>query len=207
MENVEQEAIRRVLAGEVDVYRLLMERHLPSVLRMTRRVTGSDQDAEEAAQEAFLRAYNKLPTFREHAAFGTWVYRIAMNCSLNLIERRRRDPGWNSIDLDSTPQVQTLAVPAYPTPETDLLEAEAANQREQLLTCLTPVERTAFVLRHLEEQPIAVIAEALGISGNTARQTIFRAVGKLRKKLAPTRPQSAQTQSTAQFAREPNELV
>ena len=191
MDHVEQEAIRRVLAGEADVYRLLMERHLPAVLRMTRRVTACDQDAEEAAQEAFLRAYQKLPGFREHAAFGTWVYRIAMNCALNLVERRRRDVGWHAVDLDVA-GAENLAVCAQPTPEADVLAAEAERAREQMLACLTPLERTAFVLRHLEEQPVAVIAEALGMSANTARQTIFRAAGKLRKQLAPARA-AAQT--------------
>lgn len=187
MENLEQEAIRRVLSGETDLYRLLMERHLPTVLRMTRRVTGCDEDAEEAAQEAFLRAYNKLPGFRAHASFGTWVYRIAMNCALSLTERRQRDVGWNAVELDGTAGAEILAVSGRPTPEADVLEAEAARERERLLGCLTPMERTAFVLRHLEEQPVSVIAEALGINANTARQTIFRAVSKLRKKLVPKR--------------------
>lgn len=202
MENLEQEAIRRILAGDADVYRLLMERHLPAVLRMTRRVTGSDQDAEEAAQEAFLRAYNKLPGFREHAAFGTWVYRIAMNCALNLIERRQRDVGWNAVDLDVTPEAKRFAVSSRLSPEADVLEAEAARDRERLLGCLTPMERSAFVLRHLEEQPVSVIAETLGINANTARQTIFRAVSKLRKELAPMRSTAGTRLSATQFVRE-----
>lgn len=198
MDNLEQEAIRRILAGDADLYRLLMERHLPAVLRMTRRVTGSDQDAEEAAQEAFLRAYRKLPGFREHAAFGTWVYRIAMNCALNLVERRQRDVGWNAADLDDSP-----AVSVRPTPEADVLEAEAARERDRLLGCLTPMERTAFVLRHLEEQPVAVIAEALDINANTARQTIFRAVSKLRKELAPLRVSAGTRFAAAPLLKEP----
>lgn len=181
MEISEQQAIRQILAGDPDVYRLLMDRHLPAVLRMTLRVTGSVEDAEEAAQEAFLRAYNKLATFKEHATFGTWVYRIAMNCSLNLVERRSRDLSWNATNLDDAPQAHD----PHPTPEALYLEAEAARRREQLLQCLTPVERSAFVLRHLEDQPVAVIAEALGITPNTARQTIFRAATKLRRTLTP----------------------
>ena len=187
MDNLEQEAIQRVLNGDPDMYRILMDRHLPAVLRMTLRVTGSLEDAEEAAQEAFLRAYNKLPTFREHAAFGTWVYRIAMNCALNLVQRRSRDLAWNAVPLDSTPHAQKLAVSPRPTPEAILLETESVRERERLLGCLTPLERTAFVLRHLEDQPVVLIAEALGITSNTARQTVFRAVSKLRRELAPER--------------------
>ncbi len=186
MDISEQQAIRRILAGNSDVYRILMDRHIPAVLRMTLRVTGSLQDAEEAAQEAFVRAYNKLGTFQEHAAFGTWIYRIAMNCALNLVERRTRDLVWNATPIDASLLVRDTLSSSNPTPEALVLEAEDARQREHLLRCLTPMERTAFVLRHLEDQPINVIAEALGINSNTARQTIFRATTKLRHRLTST---------------------
>jgi RNA polymerase sigma-70 factor (ECF subfamily) len=181
MNSLDREAIRRVLSGDVAEYRILMQRHLPAVLRMTLRVTGNPEDAEEAAQEAFLLAYNKLPSFREQAAFGTWVYRIAMNCSLNLVKRRARNPEWNAEPLEETPRSQ------HPTPEQALLDAEALKQRERAMDTLSPMERTAFVLRHVEEQPVDVVAKALGINANTARQTVFRAITKLRRELAPSR--------------------
>jgi RNA polymerase sigma-70 factor, ECF subfamily len=187
MKNIEQEAIRSILAGDRDAYRVLMERHLPAVLRATLRITGNTVDAEEAAQEAFLRAYNKLPEFREQAAFGTWVYRIAMNCALNLVERRSRDLGWNAVALDGEPRAGDLAVSHQPTPEAALLDREAVSQRERAMQALTPMERTAFVLRHMEEQSLEVIATALGVPVNSAKQAVFRAVSKLRRELAPAR--------------------
>jgi RNA polymerase sigma-70 factor (ECF subfamily) len=187
MDSLEREAIRRVLAGDMTEYRVLMQRHLPAVLRMTLRVTGNQEDAEEAAQEAFLLAYNKLPKFREQAAFGTWVYRIAMNCSLNLVKRRARNLEWNAESLDDAAGSHEMAVSQHPTPEAALLDAEAQMEREQAMSTLTPMERTAFVLRHVEEQPVDVVAKALGITANTARQTVFRAVTKLRRELAPSR--------------------
>lgn len=197
MGNFEQETIRRVLAGDVDAYRDLMDRHFPAVLRMTLRLTGSVEDAEEAAQEAFLRAYNKLPQFREQAGFGTWVYRIGMNCALNLVERRGRDPGWNAAP------VETIEFAGrQPTPEAVLLAEESTREQDRLLRCLTPMERTAFVLRHFEEQPVSEIAAALGISTNTARQTIFRAVSKLRRALAPQQTGSNGSFSATQLVRE-----
>jgi RNA polymerase sigma-70 factor (ECF subfamily) len=183
MEIWEQEAIRRVLAGDREEYRGLMERHLPAVLRMTLRVTGNLEDAEEAAQDAFLLAYKKISTFRGDAAFGTWVYRIAMNCSLNLIKRRARNIDWNAETLDGTPDSQQVS--SNPTPEAALIIAEAKLQREHAMNALTPNERTAFVLRHLEEQPVDVIADTLGISCNSARQVVFRAITKLRRALGP----------------------
>ena len=187
MDDVEQEAIRRVVAGDRDAYRVLMERHMPAVLRVTTRITGSPVDAEEAAQEAFLRAYNKLPEFRAQAAFGTWVYRIAMNCSLNLVERRNRDLGWNAVALDGGKGQENIAVSRSLTPEAALLDDEALTLRERAMQLLTPMERTAFVLRHMEDQPLSVIAEALGVPVNSAKQAVFRAVAKLRQELRPVR--------------------
>jgi RNA polymerase sigma-70 factor, ECF subfamily len=188
MGNLEQDAIRRILAGDRDAFRVLMDRHLPAVLRMTYRVTGNAVDAEEAAQEAFLLAYKKLPGFREQSAFGTWVYRIAMNCSLNLVERRSRDLAWNAITIEPGAPSENIAVSHGPTPEAALLQNEALRRRERAMLTLTPMERTAFILRHMEDQSIQIIADALGVPANSAKQAIFRAVAKLRRELAPTPP-------------------
>ena len=168
-----------------------MERHLPTVLNMTLRVTGNLEDGEEAAQEAFLLAYRKLPTFREQSAFGTWVYRIAMNCALNLVKRRARTPEWNADPIDLVVTESASSDTSNATPEALLLEAEAERQRELAMALLSPMERTAFVLRHIEEQPVAVIANALGVKANSARQTLFRAVAKLRRELGPPRNRPA----------------
>ncbi|MGA7156079.1 MAG: sigma-70 family RNA polymerase sigma factor [Acidobacteriaceae bacterium] len=196
MGNLEQEAIRRTLAGDRDAFRVLMDRHLPTVLRMTYRVTGNAIDAEEAAQEAFLLAYRKLPNFREESAFGTWVYRIAMNCSLNLVERRTRDLGWDAISLEPGSPTDNLAVSPHLNPEASLLHNEAILRRENAMLSLTPMERTAFILRHMEEQPLQVIADALGVPINSAKQAVFRAVAKLRRELAPAPPAATRQPAT-----------
>jgi RNA polymerase sigma-70 factor (ECF subfamily) len=191
MANVEQDAIRRVLAGDRDAFRVLMDRHLPTVLRMTYRVTGNPGDAEEAAQEAFLLAYKKLSSFREQSAFGTWVYRIAMNCSLNLVERRARDLAWNAVTIEPGSPTENIAVSRGLTPEAEVLQREALRRRERAMLTLTPMERTAFILRHMEDQSIQIIADALGVPANSAKQAIFRAVAKLRRELAPAPPPSS----------------
>lgn len=185
MEASEKEIIRRVLAGDREEYRVLMERHFPVVLLMTLRITGNQQDGEEAAQEAFIRAYQQLPAFREQSAFGTWVFRIAMNTALNLVKRRTRTPEWNAESVDDP--TATSPISTQLTPEAAVLDNEARTQRERAMESLTPMERTAFVLRHMEEQPIDVVADTLGINANSARQTLFRAVSKLRRQLASKR--------------------
>jgi RNA polymerase sigma-70 factor (ECF subfamily) len=183
MGDVDQQAIRRVLGGDRDAYRVLMERHFATIFRVTFRITGNQQDAEEAAQEAFLRAYNKLPEFQQNAGFGTWVYRIAMNCALNLVERRSREASWNAAPLVTEFGTERFASESQRGPEQALLDGEAVQLRERAMQELTPMERTAFVLRHMEDQPIVEIAAALGVPANSAKQAVFRAVGKLRRAL------------------------
>jgi RNA polymerase sigma-70 factor (ECF subfamily) len=188
MDRAEQDAIRDVLSGDRDAYRVLMERHFRSVHRIAFRITGNEPDAEEAVQEAFLRAYNKLPTFRQDAAFGTWVTRIAMNTALNLVERRKRDPGYEALmaaDGDGAGDGSTAVPDGSAGPERLLLNREATTLRQAAMSRLTPMERTAFTMRHMEEMPIAEIAEALQVPANSAKQAVFRAVSKLRSALAP----------------------
>ena len=183
----DSDAIRRVLAGNRDAYRVLMDRHFQAVFRVTFRITGDARDAEEAAQDAFLRAYTRLDSCRQEATFSTWITRIAMNTALNLVERRKYDvirsaspgPGSNS----STREVQLADHTAGP--ERLLLNAEAAVMRRAAMDNLTPMERAAFTMRHMEEISLAEIGEALDLPVNSVKQAIFRAVSKLRHSLAP----------------------
>jgi RNA polymerase sigma-70 factor (ECF subfamily) len=188
MDKAETEAIRDVLAGDRDAYRVLMDRHFCSVTRVAFRITGNEADAEEAAQEAFLRAYNKLPSFRRDSTFSTWIMRIAMNTAINLVERRKRDLSYHAprIADESSVADHTVRVPdSQAGPEVSLLNREAASLRQAAMAELTPMERTAFTLRHMEDVPMVEIATALNITSNSAKQAVFRAVSKLRRSLTP----------------------
>lgn len=186
--NEEVRAIQQVLAGNRDAYRILMERHFLAVHRIAFRITGNESDAEEAAQEAFLRAYNKLSTFRQAATFSTWITRIAMNTALNLVERRNRDLSYTAPRVAQTESAVDHTLQLADTaagPERLLLDCEAVSLRRAAMDALTPMERTAFTLRHMEDLLIAEIATALHITANSAKQAVFRAVAKLRSSLAP----------------------
>lgn len=188
MERDESAAIERVLRGDRESYRLLMERHYPTAYRLAFRITGNAEDAEEAAQDAFLRAYRKLDGFRRDSNFSTWVNRIAMNSALNLVERRSRDIGHTAERLDDAPAPGTIGLQVADGkagPERVLLNAESARLRREAMDTLTPMERTAFTMRHMEDMPIAEIAEALRVPANSAKQAVFRAVSKLRASLTP----------------------
>ena len=187
MDKADKGAIQKVLAGDRDAFRVLVDRHYQFAFRLAFRITGDESDAEEVAQEAFLRAYNKLAGFRQDASFSTWVNRIAMNTALNLVERRSRDLTEGAERLDAAYALYHVPVVADPHagPERLLLDREATALRRDAMAALTPMERTAFTLRHMEEMPIAEIAAALNVPANSAKQAVFRAVGKLRRSLTP----------------------
>src|ERR1700687_5224328 len=82
--------LARARQGDSEAFRVLVERHSRSLFRLAFRMTGNPQDAEDVVQESFLRAYKQLGKFDERASFGTWLYRIAMNYSLDLVRARKR---------------------------------------------------------------------------------------------------------------------
>lgn len=185
MDETDHEAIRRVLLGDRDAYRVLVDRHYQYAFRLAFRIAGDPADAEEVTQEAFFRAYTKLSTFRQDATFSTWVNRIVINTALNLVERQKRDlqHGGEPMGTDGGECLQVEDGTAGP--ERLLLDREARSLREAAMGTLTPMERTAFTLRHMEEMAIPEIAEALRVPAGSAKQAVFRAVGKLRRALAP----------------------
>src|SRR3954452_9900534 len=90
MELTDAAYVARARSGDADAFRALVERHSRALFRLAFRMTGNETDAEDVVQESFLRAYRQLARFDERAAFGTWLYRIATNCSLDLVRSRKR---------------------------------------------------------------------------------------------------------------------
>ena len=90
MELTDSVAVAQARAGDSGAFRVLVERHSRNLFRLAYRMTGHQQDAEDVVQETFLRAYRQLSKFDDRASFGTWLYRIAANCSLDLIRARKR---------------------------------------------------------------------------------------------------------------------
>ena len=183
-------AVERTLAGDRDAYRVLVERHSRTVYRMAYRMTGNAHDAEEVVQESFLRAYQKLKQFAGSANFGTWVYRIAANYAIDRIrqrnaeEARREKPGkagQDSLEVDPLNQVQD----ASPSPERLAGSAQLAERMNVALAELSPAERTAIVMRHWDGCGIEEIATVLKSNSNATKNTVFRAVQKLRRALTP----------------------
>jgi RNA polymerase sigma-70 factor (ECF subfamily) len=151
-------------------------------------MTGNEQDAEDVVQETFLRAYKQLHRYEARASFGTWLYRIASNYSLDLVRSRKRHPQ-TALDESAAGEAGTNRVDAMPSgapgPDRLLFGDEVQRTVASTLDQLSNQERTAFVLRHFEGQSIEEIGSSLGLSGNATKHSIFRAVQKLRRALEP----------------------
>jgi RNA polymerase sigma-70 factor, ECF subfamily len=183
-------AVERTLAGEREAYRVLVERHSAYVYRLAYRMTGNPHDAEEVVQEAFLRAYQKLQQFAGNANFGTWVYRIAANYAIDRLRHRksedaRRETPSRSADGETEIDPLSLLKDSAPSPERLAGSAQLAKKMKEALDALTPAERTAIVMRHWDGCGIEEIAAVLKSNSSAAKNTVFRAVHKLRQALAP----------------------
>jgi RNA polymerase sigma-70 factor (ECF subfamily) len=148
-------------------------------------MTGNEQDAEDVVQESFLRAWRRLDEFESRAAFGTWVYRIAANCALDTLRARQRQ-GERQEEIGQAGTDPLLSVPS-PDPLPDRLaeSGQTGDRMRAAMDMLSDTERAAFVMRHFEERSIEEIGRTLGVKQNAAKQSIFRAVRKLRRALEP----------------------
>ena len=190
MELTDRAAVDEVLAGKHDTFRVLVERHGRKVFGLAYRMTGNEHDADEVVQETFLRCYKRLDSFEARSTFSTWLYRIASNCALDLLAKRKQDKTHlvenDARDDDPNPEERTLDYASpQPGPERLLLSSELRKRVADAMKRLTDVERTAFVLRHFEGRSIAEIGEVLQVREEAVKNTIFRAVKKMRSELEP----------------------
>lgn len=180
-------AVRAILAGDTDAYAVLVMRHSATLFRVAYRITGNQADADDVVQEAFLRGYRKLDGFESRSNFGTWIYRIAVRCALDRIGGHKTDDSSRVAEEPDPEQEQVRVADEAAGPDRMLLSGEIGAMRDLALRSLTATERAAFVLRHMEDCTGEEIGAALGIPPNAAKQAVFRAVKKLRSRLAPLR--------------------
>src|SRR6476620_6010071 len=171
--------------GDSEAFRSLVERHSRAVYRVAHRITGTPQDAEDVVQETFLKAYRQLSRFESRANFGTWLHRIAVNCSIDLIRSRpHREAGHDATDLEQLDAGERSEAGAA-SPERLMLSSEVQGRIAAAMSALSPRERAAFVLRHFEGHSIEEISQSLGLKTNATKHSIFRAVRKMRVALEP----------------------
>lgn len=189
LENASHQALLAAArAGQRDAFGKLVEHYADRVFRTCLRITNDAALADDAAQDAFIAAHQKLAEFRDEADFSTWLYRIAVNAALQLLRRRKkfREQTGTAAEL----QIETAAS-AEPSMERQMDGLLSGRRISLALERLTELERQAFQLRHFEEMPIREICAVLELKDSACKQAIFRAVQKLRGALQDLEVQHA----------------
>jgi RNA polymerase sigma-70 factor, ECF subfamily len=169
--------VRRVQRGERNAYDLLVLKYQHKVVKLVMRYVRDPADAQDVAQDAFIKAYRALPQFRGDSAFYTWLYRIAINTAKNALAARDRSPVAYELDMQNTEEsndvVNRLKDPD--TPEGLALTEEIRNTVNGAIEALPEDLRTAIVLRELEGMSYEEIAASMDCPVGTVRSRIFRA--------------------------------
>jgi RNA polymerase sigma-70 factor (ECF subfamily) len=180
MHESDRTAVALATGGDNEAFRSLVERHSRYVFNVAYRLTGSASDAEDVVQTTFLRAYQQLSRFEARADFRTWLHRITVNCSIDLIRgRRHREIGHDPEDLEFE-SAGSDRQPAALSPDRLLLSTEIRHRIAEGMAQLSASERLAFTLRHVEGLPIRDVALRMGLKTEAAKNSIFRAVKKMR---------------------------
>jgi RNA polymerase sigma-70 factor, ECF subfamily len=163
-------------------------RHNRALYRAARSIVKDDTEAEEAVQDAYLRAYHALPQFRGESSLSTWLTRIVINQALERLRKRRRELSSLSFDNVIDLEQHTLMADAHntspETPERALMRQQARKLLEQRIDELPAAFRTVFVLRALEDMSVEECAACLDVPQATVRTRFFRAKRLLRKSLS-----------------------
>ena len=188
----ETDLIREAQAGSRTAFDALVRQYDQAVLRLAMHLTGSEQDAQDIQQEAFLKAYRYLGNFRFECSFYTWIYRIVTNLCLDHLRRRNvrkedapvaKDADGGEYDLlDQVPDARAGA-----NPERDLMRRQLGARIAGALEKLTPRERMVFELKHYHGLKLRTVGEILHTTEETAKNTLFRATQKLRGSLGDMR--------------------
>ena len=180
MEVSESELVRQAQQGNADAFGRLMEQHQQFVFNLALRTTGDPHEAEDIAQESFVRAWHALPDFRGQSQFRTWLYRIVTNQCLNRLPRLRRDlRALGEAEMAFEPDESPLG--ADPAESVEAAERRAFLHRQ--IDRLPESYRMLVTLRFQQELPYEEIASLLNLPLGTVRTGLFRARQKLREAL------------------------
>jgi RNA polymerase sigma-70 factor, ECF subfamily len=185
MEATDLAAVERTRGGDTAAFRVLVERYGRSVFRLAFRMTGNEFDAEDVVQETFLRAFKQLDSYESRSSFGTWLYRIAANYSLDLIRSKKRHASRHVAETEEHEDVLDGVKTNEPGQDRMYYSSQVKVRLDAALQLLTEQERTAFQLRHFEGKSIEEIGEILDLGVSATKNSIFRAVRKVREALEP----------------------
>ena len=186
----DSELIRSAQRGDCAAFEALVRQYDQAVLRLALHLTGSEADARDIYQEAFLKIYRNLHRFRLESSFYTWIYRVVTNVCLDHLRRRRSRPEDQAPAIEALDASRTQPVDFFDSqrdaqadPEQRLLGQEIGQRINAALSRLSPRERMIFEMKHYQGLRLRAIGDALGTSEETVKNSLFRATRKLREQL------------------------
>lgn len=185
MPAVEAGLIARAASGDASAFHRLVEQHRSMVYRMAYQFAGNHHDAEDIAQEVFIKVYRSLDRFRQDAQLSSWLYRIVMNAC---IDHRRRRPAGVGPSSTAEPEARLLNTPEVsPGPEARAYAGEIGAVLQCEIRRLPPGQRVVFLMRHYEGLKLSEIAAALGLAEGTVKRQLHAAIHRLRRALTVAR--------------------
>ncbi len=192
MVNLEEQAIlARIRNGDDSGFELLVKEHTSRVIGLAWRLVGNHSEAEDLAQEAFLRLYRSLPNFRGESRISTWLYRTTTRLAIDHLRRERikRKLFFFRRDNDAPDPVELACDPGN-NPDRDFQSQQAMQTLRRSLSKLSSRQQVIFTLRHYEGLALKEIAAHLGLQTGTVKAHLHRAVTQLRKDLVDYREES-----------------
>ena len=185
-ELLDKELVRKVQQGDKSAYDLLVLKYQHKIILLVNRYVKDPSEAQDVAQEAFIKAYRALGNFRGESAFYTWLYRIAINTAKNYLVSRARRHTESEVDVYEAEQVQNLPqLKGLDTPEQELLNDEIVDAINMAIEKLPEDMRVAIMLREFEGMSYEEIAQTMDCPVGTVRSRIFRAREAIDNKLQP----------------------
>ncbi len=191
------ELVRETLEGNQLSFQLLVERYQDRIFGLVRHYTRNAVELEDIVQDTFIKAFHKLSTFQHQSSFSTWLYRIAVNTSLDFLKRRGRNP----VQSVEDPELLGPSGPAgsadrpgreLAAPDAGLEREEIARVTHEAMDELPEIFRTVLVLREFEEMAYQDIADLLGISIGTVESRLFRARARFKEAVLRLHPEFGQ---------------
>ncbi|HSS77141.1 MAG TPA: RNA polymerase sigma factor [Thermoanaerobaculia bacterium] len=178
----DEEVVRRVLAGERQLFEILMRRYNRRLYRVARGIVGNDDEAEDVVQDAYVRAFHHLDQFAEKARFATWLTRIAVYEAMARSRRRGRN-----VEIDAMPEVRKESIPSLRSAELDpeqrAIHRDLRTILEAAIDAMPPTYRLVLMLRDVEGLSTAATAECLNLEVPAVKTRLHRARGLLRRRI------------------------
>lgn len=181
--DVEKVLLEQAKTGHETAFAQLVEAHSEKTIQLAWRLVGNRSDAEEISQEAFLRLFKSLLTFRGDSSVGTWLYRTVSRLAIDHLRReglKRKLFFFHKGESEQRDPID-LAIDPSASPQDQLQAKETAEQMQRVLSRLPARQKAVFILRHREELPLKEIAVILNLSEGTVKSHLHRAVNLFRK--------------------------